>query len=77
MSDEKNSIPKLGATGQFPKGQLNPDDEGGLQLVIGRDKGCVIIDFGESVSWLGLPPDEADQFADHIKRHAATIRKGA
>ena len=57
---------KLGATGEYPKGKLNKDDEGELQLAIVAHEGNVIIDFGETVTWLGLPKEEALQFAKMI-----------
>jgi 8-oxo-dGTP diphosphatase len=51
----------LGATGMFPKGKIDPNDEGELQLAIAADldNGVVRVDFGKPVAWLGLPPDEA------------------
>ena len=34
---------QFGPTGEFPRGKLNADDEGGLTLGITNDKGTVII----------------------------------
>lgn len=73
---DSNPGVELGATGDHPEGKLNEDDEGGLQFAVGRDKGCVILDFGKPVSWLGMPPDLADDIADLLKKHAQAIREG-
>jgi hypothetical protein len=53
----------LGATGTFPFGKLNDDDQGALKIGIAYDKvdGIVRVDFGKPVAWLGLPPAEAIQ----------------
>ena len=62
----------FGATGDFPQGKLNDNDEGGLRLGVAYDKldGIVRIEFGKPVAWLGLPPPEAIQFARLLLRHA-------
>lgn len=64
--------PKLGATGKFPAGKLNKDDEGELQLAIGvtRD-GLVRIDFGKPVAWLAMTKADAAKFAGLLMKHAA------
>lgn len=46
--------PQLGETGEFPRGQLNKDDEGELRMAIGAKDNNVIINFGKNISWLGL-----------------------
>jgi hypothetical protein len=66
MADEP-----FGPTGDFPRGKLRPDDEGGLNIGIAHDSdGTVIINFGTDVSWLGLPPDQAREFAKLILIHS-------
>ena len=63
--------PKLGPTGDFPRGKLGPHDEGGLRLGVAHDsKGNVIVNFGTEISWFGLPPEEAIQFGKLILKHA-------
>ena len=59
---------KFGATGKFPKGQLNDDDEGAINVGVAFDpeKNVVMINFGSPVTWLGLPPKEAIEFANLI-----------
>ena len=62
----------LGASGKFPQGALNDDDEGELRMAIGRDPvdGVIRLDFGKPVAWLGLPPPEAIQMARMLLRRA-------
>jgi len=62
----------VGATGKFPQGKLNDDDEGELRMAIAYDKvdGIVRLEFGKPVKWLGLPPPEAIQLAEKLLWHA-------
>ncbi len=64
---------RLGGTGSFPDGKLGPEDEGELQLMIGRQDGQVRIDFGKSVAWLSLPKDTAVVFARTILKHVEAL----
>jgi hypothetical protein len=62
---------KFGATGKFPDGMLGPDDEGALQVGVAHDSnGTVILNFGKEVSWIGMPAEQAINFAKLILRHA-------
>lgn len=65
-----NNNIKLGATGKFPDGKLNKDDEGELRMKIGESKGRVIIDFGKPVTWFGLDKKSAIEFAESVLKHA-------
>jgi hypothetical protein len=59
---------------QFPRGKLNADDEGQLQMKIGvRDK-TVILDFGKPVVWLGLDYHTAMNLAANIMKRATEIK---
>ena len=62
----------IGATGDFPQGQLSDDDQGGIRMGIAYDRlnGIVRIEFGKPVAWLGLPPPEAVAFARLILKNA-------
>lgn len=62
----------VGATGAFPQGHLNDDDQGELRVAVGYDKldGIVRVEFGKPVSWLGLPLPEAKQLALLLLKHA-------
>ena len=68
-------IGKIGATGQFPKGKLDASDNGELAIGIATKSGCVIINFKEPITWLGLPPLEAREFANLLLKNAAKIEK--
>ena len=69
MTDQR----KPGATGDFPRGKLNADDEGGLRMAVGvRDK-TVVLDFGSPVVWIGLPKAEALALAATLIKHAESI----
>lgn len=70
-----NDDPKLGATGNFPRGKLNEDDEGELRLSVGRKDGTVCIEFGKPVHWFGMPPTEAVQLAKLLLHHAKKAAK--
>ncbi len=65
----------MGATGKFPDGKMNPEDEGELQLGVAHDQDNVIINFEKPVAWLGLPRKEALQFAQMIANHAMQLRE--
>ena len=64
----------LGPTGDFPKGKLDATDEGGINIAIGSQVGpdglVVRIEFGKPTAWLGLPQEQAVQFAIAIIKHA-------
>lgn len=71
---ERNvSKPKLGATGDFPRGKLNQHDEGGLMLAIGVKDKTVMIDFGKPTTWIGMDKQTAIQFANSILEKANTL----
>lgn len=61
---------KLGATGSFPEGKFDANDEGELQCAITNEKGRVLIDFGKSLSWVGFTPASAREFAGLLIKNA-------
>lgn len=61
---------KFGATGQFPDGKMNADDEGEIQFGITNNGSEVILNFGKPVTWLGMPPSLARQLAAMLTKHA-------
>lgn len=65
---------RLGATGNFPLGKLNRDDEGELTMAVGVEAGNVRIEFGKEVKWLALPPKQAIELASAIIEKAQTIK---
>lgn len=66
---------KLGPTGEFPGGRLNDSDGGALTIGMKADQGNVVIAFGTFVDWLGMPPDDAIEFAQRIITLAESIKK--
>lgn len=64
----------LGATGDFPLGKLNKDDEGGLRMAIGTEHNKVIIHFGTPVGWLGLDKHTAIAFGSSIIDKAESLK---
>jgi hypothetical protein len=66
----------LGATGRFPEGKLSDDDEGEIHFGIAHDKeGNVHMDFGKPVRWVACTPDQAQDIADSLLKHARKARK--
>jgi len=62
---------KVGATGEFPRGKIRPDDEGGLTAGISTDaKGNIIIDFGKAITWVAMPKADATRLAVMLLRAA-------
>jgi hypothetical protein len=59
-----------GATGRFPEGHLNSNDEGEIRLAVGHQDGKVIIDFGKPVAWLGCNSEQARLLAQSLIEHA-------
>lgn len=67
---------RLGATGQFPDGQLAPHDEGEIRFAIAADPstGKVLIDFGKPVRSLGLTAAQASDLADLLVEKSLKAR---
>lgn len=65
--------PKIGATGDYPNGKLNKDDEGGLLFRMTNDQGNIIIDFGKQVHWIAMPPKEARELIAGIEIQISKI----
>jgi len=62
---------KLGATGEFPDGKVDPTDEGELRFMVSAtDDGLVRLEFGKPVAWLGLRPQDAAGLASALMHHA-------
>jgi len=64
-----------GATGDFPQGRLNEDDQGGLRMAIAADprNGVVRVEFGKPVAWLGLDKNTALALAESIRQNAERL----
>lgn len=71
--EELNKAP--GPTGDFPKGKMNEEDEGGLTIAIGIEDGNVVIRFGKKVAWLGLGREETKSLAESLLKYAQCLPK--
>jgi hypothetical protein len=61
----------FGPTGGFPRGKMNEDDEGGLQIGVAVDSaGRVVINFGTEVKWIALEREYVVHFATILLRRA-------
>jgi hypothetical protein len=67
-------LTEIGATGDWPQGKLNEDDEGGLAVEISTVGANVRVDFGKPVAWLAMDPDGALALASGIIEHAMRIK---
>ena len=66
-------ILKLGATGQFPQGKIDPHDQGEIAIAVGHRQNKVIINFGKPVAWIGFDKNQALQIAESLRTHAEQI----
>lgn len=49
---------KIGASGDYPRGRLNPQDKGALTLALYFHGDALVIDFGKEVTWIGMGREE-------------------
>lgn len=64
-----------GALGDFPEGKLTPTDEGAIQFAIGEKDGKVVLDFGTSVHWVGMTPQQAAELASTLLKRAREVAR--
>lgn len=67
---------KFGATGQFPDGKINADDEGELQLGVAADleTGLVHVNFGTPVAWMAMPKEHAVALANALLANTSKLK---
>jgi hypothetical protein len=71
--DDPRSVKLACKEEKYPRGKLNDDDEGSLEIYITvRDK-TLIIEFGKELSWIGMSRNEAIVFAQTIIKRAEEI----
>jgi hypothetical protein len=75
MRDLLDATKFRGAIGDFPEGKLTKQDEGAIQFAIGEAHGKVVVDFGTSVHWLGMTPQQAADFASTILKRARLVAR--
>lgn len=68
-----NSSGFIGATGLHPDGRLTKQDEGAIQFAIGEQDGKVVIDFGTSVHWMAMTPQQAAELASTLLKRAGAV----
>jgi len=61
---------KPGPTGDYPRGKLNEDDQGGLQIGLHVEGDTVLMFFSTPVEWLGFGPADARNLAQLLIDHA-------
>ena len=76
MNNDENPT-GVGPTGEYPKGRINADDQGELKVAMGinEEHKRIMIDFGTSVSWLGLGVEEAEAFANGLLDNVRRLRE--
>ena len=73
MRDLLNTTGFRGAVGAYPEGKLSPTDEGSIQFAVGESNGKVVIDFGTSVHWMGMTPQQAADLASALLKKAREV----
>jgi len=69
---------RLGATGRYPSGKVNRNDEGELRFAIGPHvSGGVGIEFGKPVAWVVMPKATAIEMAMLLLKYAGASVKAA
>lgn len=66
---------ELGATGKFPQGKLNPEDQGELRFGVASDEATnrVIVNLGQPVIWFAMDPGLARELAKVLVIHADAL----
>ena len=64
---------EIGPTGKHPEGKISKDDDGELRVGLSILDGNVVMKFGKSVAWIGLPPENARQFGLGLLKCAGNI----
>src|SRR5688572_19938184 len=67
---KQNKMPDLGATGNFPDGKLNENDEGEIMVGITSVEDRVILNFGKPVHWIGFTKEQAKAIAESLIKHS-------
>lgn len=62
--------------GTFPHGKVGPEDQGALAYAVGPTvEGRVVIQFSRPTYWVGFMPDDAENLAALLIKHAKTARE--
>lgn len=60
---------------QFPRGRLNSQDEGAIQIAVGVQQDVVVLAFPKRVSWVGMPAEQAKELARTILARAQDAKR--
>ena len=60
---------------KFPRGQLNDADEGVLHMAITVRDDVVVIAFPKKIAWIGMPAEQAEEFAELLMKRAKEAKK--
>lgn len=63
----------LGATGKFPDGKLNNDDQGEIKIGVTVTDERVVIAFGKPVDWVGFTREQAIQIGQTLIERARQV----
>jgi hypothetical protein len=64
-----------GPTGDFPRGKMRADDQGGLVARMELRDGALIIHFGKPVAWVGLDIANVEWFIARLQEKLAEMKK--
>lgn len=56
--------------GEFPQGRLNANDQGAVAVLVGHERGKVVMQFAHPTAWIGFTPQQALDIAETLIRHA-------
>jgi hypothetical protein len=59
----------------FPRGRLNPMDEGAIEIAVGVQQDVVVLTFPSPVAWVGMPAEQAEELADTIRARAQDAKR--
>jgi hypothetical protein len=72
---EKFNSSSLGATGKFPDGKLNDNDDGEIRFSLTvQDGKLIIFDFGKNIKWIGFTKKEAIQIRDLLNEKIEELK---
>jgi hypothetical protein len=60
---------------QFPRGKLNREDEGAVEVAVGIQGDVVVLAFPKPVAWFGMAAEQAEEVAEMIKQRAQEARR--
>ena len=59
----------LGATGNFPDGKIDPNDEGEIRFAMTISDGKLIINFGKPIVWVGLTKENVNDLITYLQEN--------